>query len=69
MWRSRRQQHVARSLADAELNLLSEGLYEELLPIHQLLLELLGNETPKTIVREDNSAVVQAIKKGYSIEL
>lgn len=32
-WFSRRQQHVARSTADAELNALSEGLYEEALPV------------------------------------
>ena len=37
MWGSRRQQRVARSTADAELNALSEGVFEELLPTYQLL--------------------------------
>ena len=67
-WRSRRQQHVARSTADAELNSLSEGLYEELIPIHHLMTELLGTDAPKPTIREDNSAVVQAIKKGLFSE-
>ena len=30
-WHARRQQHVARSTADTELNSMSEGMYEELL--------------------------------------
>ena len=68
-WRSRRQQHVARSTADAELNSLSEGVYEELMPIHQLLVQLLGEKAPKAKIREDNSAVAQAIRKGYGIKL
>lgn len=34
-----------------------------------LLTTLLGSKIPKAIVREDNSAVVQAIRKGYSIKL
>ncbi|CAK8988698.1 unnamed protein product [Durusdinium trenchii] len=69
-WSSRRQQHVARSTADAELNSLSEGLHEELLPAVMLLEKLLTPElSPKPIVHEDNSAVVQAIEKGYSIKL
>ena len=68
-WKSRRQTHVARSTADAELNSLAEGLHEELIPIHQLLVQLLGDKAPKPVVREDNSAVVQSIHKGYSVKL
>ena len=68
-WRSRRQTHVARSTADAELNALSEGLHEELLPTYQLFELLLGNKTPKPVAREDNSAVVQSIRQGYSVKL
>ena len=68
-WKSRRQTHVARSTADAELNSLAEGLHEELLPIYQLLVHLLGKRTPKPVAREDNSAVVQSIRKGYSVKL
>ena len=40
-WHARRQTHVARSTADAEMNSLSEGLFEELLPAHLLLQRLL----------------------------
>ena len=68
-WHARRQQHVARSTADAELNSMSEGMYEELLPTHQLLSRLFGDMTPKPHVREDNAAVVAAVTKGYSIKL
>ena len=68
-WSSRRQQHVARSTADSELNALSEGVHEELAPALMLLQTLLGKETPKAIVKEDNSAVVQSVRKGYSIKL
>ena len=68
-WSSRRQQHVARSTADAELNALSEGLYEELAPALMLLESLLGDRSPKACAREDNSAVVGAIMKGYSVKL
>lgn len=68
-WKSRRRQHVARSTADAELSSLAEGLQEELLPIHKLVVYLLGDKAPKPVVREDNSAVVQSIKKGYSVKL
>ena len=51
-------------------NSLSEGLHEELLPAVILLEKLLTPElSPKPIAREDNSAAVQAIKKGYSIKL
>ena len=34
VWGSRRQRHVARSTADAKLNALSEGVFEELLPTY-----------------------------------
>ena len=68
-WFARRQQHVARSTADAELNALSEGLHEEALPALMLLELLLGANAPKLVIREDNSAVVQAIRKGYSHKL
>ena len=47
-WHARRQQHVARSTADAELNSVSEGLYEELLPTHQLMSKLFVELTPQT---------------------
>lgn len=60
---------MARSTADAELNSLPEGVYEELMPIHQLLVQLLGEKAAKAKIREGNSAVVQAIRKGYSIKL
>lgn len=70
IWSSRRQSHVARSTADAELNSLAEGLHEELLPAVMLLNKLLGEgQIPRPICHEDNTAVVQAIKKGYSIKL
>jgi hypothetical protein len=59
-WHARRQQHVARSTADAELNSLSEGLHEEFFPVVQLLDKLLGSSSPRPVVREDNSAVVAA---------
>ena len=52
----------------AELNSLAEGLQEELLPIHKLVVYLLGDKAPKPVVREDNSAVVQSMK-GYSVKL
>lgn len=68
-WHARRQQHVARSTADAELNSVSEGLYEELLPTHQLMSKLFVELTPKTMVREDNAAVVATVTNGYSIKL
>lgn len=68
-WNARRQTHVARSTADAELNSLAEGLHEELLPAVQLLTWLLGTNAPTPTVREDNAAVVAAIRKGYSIKL
>lgn len=55
---------MARSTVDAELNSLFEGVYEELMPIHQLLAQLLGEKALKAKIREDNSAVVQAIRKG-----
>ena len=63
------QTHVARSTADAELNPLAEGLHEELLPSYQLLVYLPGKRAPKPVAREDNSAVVQSIRKGYSVKL
>lgn len=70
IWSSRRQSHVARSTADAELNSLAEGLHEELLPAVMLLNKLLGEgQIPRPVCREDNTAVVQAIKKGYSVKL
>ena len=59
-WHARRQQHVAQSTADAELNSLSEGLHEEFFPVVQLLDKLLGSSSPRPVVREDNSAVVAA---------
>ena len=34
-----------------------------------LLVTLLGDRAPKAKIREDNSAVVQAIRKDYSIKL
>ena len=34
-----------------------------------LLQTLLDDNIPRAVVREDNSAVVQAIRKGYSIKL
>ena len=68
VWSSRRQQHVARSTADAELNALSEGVFEELLPTYQLLQKLLYSP-PLPVAHEDNSAVTQAVKKGYSVKL
>ena len=68
-WHARRQQHVARSTADAELNSMSEGMYEELLPTHQLLTRLFSDLSPRPHVREDNAAVVAAVNKGYSIKL
>ena len=69
-WHARRQQHVARSTADAELNSLAEGLHEELIPAAMLLTKLLGvGCIPRPTIREDNSAVVAAIRKGYSIKL
>lgn len=66
VWGSRRQQRVARSTAGAELNALSEGVFEELLPTYQLLLKLLHKPPPVPVSHEDNLAVTQAIKKGYS---
>ena len=68
VWGSRRQQHVARSTADAELNALSEGVFEELLPTYQLLQKLLDTP-PSPVAHEDNAAVTQAVKKGYSVKL
>ena len=68
VWGSRRQQHVARSTAGAELNALSEGVFEDLLPTYQLLQKLL-HKPPVPVSHEDNSAVTQAIKKGYSVKL
>ena len=59
---------MPRSTADAELNALSEGVFEELLPTYQLLQKLL-HVPPAPVSHEDNSAVVQAIKKGYSVKL
>ena len=44
-------------------------MYEELSPALVLLTTLLGSKIPTAIVREDNSAIVQAIRKGYSIKL
>ena len=68
-WGSRRQTHVARSTADVELNSIAEGLHEELLPSYQLLVHLLGKRAPKPVAREDNTAVVQSIGKGYNFKL
>lgn len=68
-WHARRRQHVARSTADAGLNSMSEGLYEELLPAHQLLPKLFRDSSLRPTVREDNSAVVTAVRKGYSVKL
>ena len=48
---------MSRSTADAELNSLSEGLHEELLPAVQLLRPLLDALAPTPVVREDNRAV------------
>ena len=68
-WSSRRQQHVARSTADAELNALSGGVFEELSPTMMLMQLLFKESAPAAIIREDNAAVIHAINKGYSIKL
>ena len=68
-WYSRKQSLVARSTADAETHSLAEGMFTELLPALLLLQKLLGDRAPKAVAREDNSAVVQAVMKGYSIKL
>ena len=46
---------------------LAEGMFTELLPALLLLQRLLGDRAPKAVA--DNSAVVQAVMKGYSIKL
>ena len=61
---------MSRSTADAELNSLSEGLHEELLPAVQLLRPLLDALAPTPVVRETiGQYIVAAINKGYSVKL
>ena len=55
---------MARSTADAELNSLPAGVYEELMPIHQLLVQLLGEKAAKAKIREGNSLWYRLFAKG-----
>ena len=48
---------------------MAEGLREELLPAYMLLEKVLSKNVPKVRALEDNSAVIQAIRKGYSVKL
>ena len=67
-WSSRRQQCVAKSTTESEIVALSEGLFNEAIPVQTVLNMVLGFEIPVTL-HEDNTACIHIINAGYSAKL
>ena len=67
-WSSRRQQCVAKSTTESEIVALSEGLFNEAIPVQSVLNMVLGFEIPVTL-HEDNTACIHIINAGYSAKL
>ena len=67
-WQSKRQSSVARSTTESELIAMANGMFGEVYNM-QAFLESLVNKTVNVEFHQDNSAVLQVLKAGYSAKL
>lgn len=68
MWSAKRQSCVSRSTTEAEIVSASTMIFDDGIPVKSVLELVLGTEV-RTVLKEDNSAVCQIIRNGYSIKL
>ena len=68
MWSAKRQSCVSRSTTEAEIVSASTVIFDDSIPVKSVLELVLGTEV-RTVLKEDNSAVCQIIRNGYSIKL
>lgn len=67
-WQSKRQSSVARSTTEAELIAMANGLYGEVYNLQSFVQQLIGDVVEVKFF-QDNSAVLQVLKAGYSAKL
>ena len=68
IWNSRRQTSVARSTTEAEVIAMASAIYGEAQPLRDFLGLLLQREITIRL-REDNSATLSLLQRGYSVRL
>lgn len=67
-WQSKKQSSVARSTTESELIAMANGLFGEVYNLQAFLQNLLG-KVVHVQFHQDNSAVLQVLKAGYSAKL